>query len=134
MSPSAYEYLTNYSNRKTPGAIYVEYDQPASGEIALNETVTGEGFTAVYAHGENADVTVSGTLVVLDDSDGQNTSDFSGQGSATVAYDSAKLDLKDLTYYSTGFERGVTVVSEGSEVTIEDSDITVMGNDPLTNA
>ena len=134
MTASEYEYLTNYSNRKTPGAIFIENDLTASGEIALDETVSGEGFTAVYAHGEDADVTVSGTLVVLDDSDGQNTSDFSGQGSATVAYDGAKLDLKDLTYYSTGFERGVTVVSQNAEVTIEDSDITVMGNDPLTNA
>ena len=134
MLPSSYEYLTNYSNRKTPGKIYVEYDQTASGEINLNETVTGEGFTAVYAHGANADVTVGGTLVLADSSDGQNTSDFSGQGSATVAYDGAKLDLKDLTYYSEGFERGVTVVSQNAEVTIEDSDITVMGNDPLTNA
>ena len=134
MTASEYEYLTNYSNRKTPGAIFVGEDLTASGEIALDETVTGEGYTAVYAHGEDADVTVSGTLVVLDDSQGENTSDFSGQGSATVAYDSANLTLKDLTYYSEGFERGVTVVSQNSTVTIEDSDITVMGNDPLTNA
>ena len=134
MSASDYEYLTNYTNRKTPGAIFVEYDETASGEIALDETVTGEGFTAVYAHGENADVTVTGNLTLLDDSDGRSASDFSGQGSATVAYDGAKLTLKDLTYYSEGFERGVTVVSQKADVTIEDSDITVMGNDPLTNA
>ncbi|MGM9614758.1 MAG: hypothetical protein ACI3W7_04410, partial [Oscillospiraceae bacterium] len=82
MTASAYEYLTNYTNRKTPGNIFVEYDETASGEIALDETVSGEGFTAVYAHGEDADVTVTGTLVVLDDSQGENTSDFSGQGSA----------------------------------------------------
>ena len=69
MTASDYEYLTNYTNRKTPGNIYVENDLTASGEIVLDETVSGEGFTAVYAHGEDADVTVTGTLVVLDDSD-----------------------------------------------------------------
>ena len=134
MEPSEYEYLTNYANRKTPGMIYVGNDETGEADIALNDTVTGEGYTAVYAHGEDADVTVSGTLTILDESEGENTSDFSGQGSATVAYDDANLTLKDLTYYSTGFERGVAVVSENSLVTIEDSDITVMGNDPLTNA
>ncbi len=135
MTASEYEYLTNYANRKTPGNIFIEFDETGSSTIQLNdETVTGEAFTSVYAHGANANVTVSGKLTVLDDSDGQNTSDFSGQGSATVAYDGAKLDIKDFEYYSEGFERGVTVVSENAQVTIEDSDITVMGNDPLTNA
>ncbi len=134
LEASEYEYLTNYTNRKTPGSIFVEYDMTASGEIELDETVAGEGFTAVYAHGEDADVTVTGKLTVLDDSDGQNTSDFSGQGSATVAYDGAKLDIKDFEYYSEGFERGVTVVSENAQVTIEDSDITVMGADALHDA
>ena len=138
MTPSDYQYLTNYSNRKSTGDqfgyIYVGNDETASGEIVLDETVIGESYTAVYAHGADADVTVSGTLVVLDDSQGENTSDFSGQGSATVAYDGAKLDIKDLTYYSEGFERGVVVVSENSTATIEDSDITVMGADALHDA
>ena len=134
MTASEYEYLTNYSNRKTPGDIYIEYDAQSSATVELDETVVGEGFTAVYASGEMADVIATGTLVVLDDSDGQNTSDFSGQGSATVAYDGANLTLEDLTYYSTGFERGVLVVSQNAVATIVDSDITVMGNDPLTNA
>ena len=134
MTPSDYEYLTNYSNRKTPGAIYVEHDETGTADISLNETVIGEGFTAVYAHGEEADVTVSGKLTLLDGSDGRNASDFSGQGSATVAYDGADLTLKDFTYYSEGFERGVVVVSQDSTVTIEDSDITIMGANPLTEA
>ena len=135
MTASAYEYLTNYPNRKTPGNIFIEFDETGAAAIQLDdETVTGEAFTSVYAHGAAADVTVSGKLTLLDDSEGQNASDFSGQGSATVAYDGAKLTLKDLEYYSEGFERGVTVVSENSTVTIEDSDITVMGNNPLTNA
>ncbi len=134
LEASEYEYLTNYTNRKTPGSIFVGYDMTASGEIELDETVSGEGYTAVYAHGEDADVTVTGNLTILDDSDGQNASDFSGQGSATVAYDGANLTLKDLTYYSEGFERGVTVVSQNALVTIEDSDITVMGADALHDA
>lgn len=134
MEPTEYEYLTNFTNRKTPGMIFVGYDETGAAEIALNDTVNGEGYTSVYAHGEDADVTVSGNLTLIDDSVGENTSDFSGQSSATVAYDNATLTLKDLTYYSEGFERGVTVVSENSHVTIEDSDITVMGKDPLTEA
>lgn len=134
MEASEYEYLTNYTNRKTPGMIFIGHDETGAAEIALNDTVNGEGYTSVYAHGEDADVTVTGNLTLIDHSEGENTSDFSGQSSATVAYDNATLTLKDLTYYSEGFERGVTVVSENSHVTIEDSDITVMGNDPLTNA
>ena len=138
MTPSDYQYLTNYSGRKSTGEqfgyIYVEYDETGSGEIALDETVTGDGFTAVYAHGADADVTVTGKLVLTDDTAGENASDFSGQGSATVAYDGAKLLIKDFTYYSEGFERGVTVVSENATVTIEDSDITVMGADALHDA
>ena len=138
MTPSDYQYLTNYTNRKSTGDqfgyIYVEHDETGSAEIALDETVTGDGFTAVYAHGADADVTVTGRLVLTDDSAGENASDFSGQGSATVAYDGAKLLLKDLTYYSEGFERGVTVVSQDATVTIEDSDITVMGADALHDA
>ncbi len=134
MEASDYEYLTNYTNRKTPGQIFIGNDETGKAEIELDDTVTGEGYTAVYAHGEDADVTVTGTLNIVDDSEGKNTSDFSGQSSATVAYDNATLTIKDFTYNSTGFERGVTVVSENSLVTIEDSEITVMGNDPLTNA
>ena len=134
MTASEYEYLTNYTNRKNPGDIFVEFDETGTADIALDETVTGTGFTAVYAHGEDADVTVTGNLTVLDDSDGQHASDFNGQGSATVAYDGADLTLKDFTYYSEGFERGVTVVSQDSTVTIEDSDITVMGADALHDA
>ena len=134
IAASDYEYLTNYANRKTPGSIFIGSDMTASGEIELDETVIGEGYTAVYAHGADADVTVSGDLTLIDYSDGQNASDFSGQGSATVAYDGANLTLKDLTYYSEGFERGVTVVSQESTVTIEDSDITVMGADALHDA
>ncbi len=135
MTASEYSYLTNYQNRKTPGEIFIEFDETGAADIRLDdETVTGTGFTSVYAHGDDADVTVSGKLTLLDDSDGQQASDFSGQGSATVAYDGASLTLKDLEYYSEGFERGVTVVSERSTVTIEDSDILVMGANPLTEA
>ena len=134
MSASDYEYLTNYTNRKTPGAIFIGNDMTASGEIELNETVMGEGYTAVYAHGEDADVTVTGSLTVIDNSDGQNTSDFSGQGSATVVYDGAKLTLEGLDYYSEGFERGVMVISQNGIGTISNSNVTVMGNNPLTNA
>ena len=134
MEASDYAYLTNYTNRQTPGAIFVQYDETGKADIALDEEVYGEGFTAVYAHGEDADVTVTGQLAVYDYSDGQNTSDFSGQGSATVAYDGANLLIDDLTYYSEGFEHGVTVVSEESVVTINNSTVVNLGNDPLTNA
>ena len=90
---SDYEYLTNYANRKTPGSIFIGHDMTASGEIELDETAIGEGYTSVYAHGAGADVTVSGKLTLLDYSEGENASDFSGQGSATVAYDASLRSL-----------------------------------------
>ena len=131
---SDYEYLTNYTNRKTPGSIFIGHDETGKADIVLNDAVIGEGYTSVYAHGANADVTVSGALTLIDNSDGQNASDFSGQASATVVYDNAKLTLKDLDYYSEGFERGVVVISNDSIATIENSDITVMGADALHDA
>ncbi len=93
LEPAEYEYLTNYTNRRTPGNIYVGHDETGPAEIALDDTVTGEGYTSVYAHGADADVTVSGSLTLTDDSNGRNASDFSGQGSATVAYDLSLIHI-----------------------------------------
>ncbi|MCC8356499.1 MAG: hypothetical protein LJU34_01380 [Oscillospiraceae bacterium] len=135
LTASDYAYLTNYSNRDDSGNIYIGTDiTEADQAVVLDETVTGAGYTAVYVHGEDASATITGVEVAIDDTDGLLASDFSGQGTAVVAYDGAFVTIEGLTYYSEGFERTLGVVSQNANIVIKDSDITVMGADPLTEA
>ncbi len=132
---SEYKTMTNYSNRDDTGNIIIEYDvADDAGTITLDETVVGAGYTAVYAHGEDANVTVTGTLTATDDTDGLLASDFTGIGTAVVVYDGATATVEGLTYYSEGFMRSLGVVSQNANLIVKDSDITVMGADPLTES
>lgn len=134
MKASDYAYITNYSNRDDTGNIYIGNDVTASDEIALDETVTGPGYTAVYAHGDKADVKVTGTLVATDDTDGKLASDFSGCGTAVVAYDGAKINIEDATIFTKGFDRSAIIISEKASVMVKNSELTVLGANPITES
>ena len=134
MKASEHATLTNYTNRDNTGEIYIGVEVKDKQSVTLDDTVTGAAYTAVYASDEMADVSVTGTLVLTDDTDGLSVSDFNGQGSAIVAYGGAKVDVDGLTYYSDGFERSAAVVSQNSSVIFRNSSLTVMGADPLTEA
>jgi hypothetical protein len=134
MTAAEYAYLANYSGRDDSGNIYVGNDVTASGEIvALDETVTGAGYTSVYVHGEDASATVTGTLVATDDDEGKLASDFSGLGSAIVAYDGATLTVEDAEVYTKGIERTGVLVSQNANAIIKNSTFTVLGANPLTD-
>lgn len=134
MKPSDYATLTNYTNRDDTGNIYVGHDVSASEEIVLDDTVTGAGYSSVVASGEMAQADITGTLVLTDDSSGEMASDFNGQGSAFVAYGGAQMNIEDATVYTDGFERTGIIVSQQANVMVKNSDFTVLGANPLTEA
>lgn len=131
---SEYAYLTNYSNRDDTGHIYIGHDVSGKTvDIALDETVTGEGYTSVYAH-DNAVANVTGTLTFNDEGSGEFASDFGGTGAAFVAMSSSEINVKDAEIYGDGFLRGAGIVSSNSTITFEDSYVESLGANPLTEA
>ena len=105
-------------------------EDPAN--IVFDDEVEGEGFTALRAEGEQ-EINVTGTLTLKDTSDGQYASDFTGTGVAITGYNGTVLNVKDMTYYSEGFSRSFAIVQNASLI-IEDSEITAMGRNPLTES
>ncbi len=134
LTVSDYAYLTNYTNRDDSGHIYIGHD--VAGEtvdIALDETVTGEGYTAVYAH-DDAVANVTGTVVLTDEGSGEFASDFAGTGAALVAMSSSEINVKDAEIYGDGFLRGAAIVSANSTITFEDSYVESLGANPITES
>ena len=132
MEAAEYSHLTNYTSRNDTGYIFIGSDvigEEAS--VELNDTVTGVGYTAVYAH-DGADVTVTGYLNMSDDTDGQYASDFSGQGAAFVAYTDSNIEIADAEILCSGFGRSAAIVSSTSTVTFRDSYVEALGKNPLT--
>ena len=103
------------------------------GNITLDHVVEGEGFTAVRAWGEGSQVNVTGTLIQQDDSDGTYASDFTGTGAGITAAEGAYVNVSDMRYLSKGFARSLAVI-ENAALVVSNSDIAVLGADPLTEA
>ena len=102
--------------------------------IVFKNYVSGEGFTALYATGKGTNADVSGTLTLIDGSDGKYASDFTGTGVAIVVDDYAKVQAHDLSIYTEGFVRAAAIVYNGAEMTIKNSSLVTMGANPLTEA
>ena len=100
--------------------------------IALDNVVEGEGFTAIRAEGDTT-VSVTGNLVLQDDSDGQFVSDFTGTGVGITGANGAKIYADNMMYLSTGFARSFAIIQNGTLV-LTNSDITALGRNPLTDA
>lgn len=153
LTVSSYGTLTADSSRseKDLGHIYVGYDivdnQLIESEsnwttadpqnITLNNSVTGEGFTAVRAN--NSQVTVSGTLKTSSGSaSGEFASDFTGTGAAVIANGGTTMNVTDLNFESDGFVRAFAMLYGAADTStvmkITDSDIVAYGADPLTDA
>ena len=100
--------------------------------ITLNDYVEGEGFTAVYAN--NSSVEITGILEL--DSDGTGgtyASDFSGVGVAVVAGSGSDVTITDALITTDGFVRSAAI-AYSADLTISDSTILCLGDDPLTEA
>ena len=133
--PSEFARLSSDTNRDDTGNIYVGTTvTEGTVDVALDDTVTGPAFTAVFASGEMATANVTGTLVLTDDTDGQLGSDFSGQGAAFAVMDNATLNVTDATVYTDGFVRTGIIISANGSATVKNSTFTTMGANPLTEA
>ncbi len=101
--------------------------------LELNLDAYGS-FNPVIATGSGTDVTISGTINIHDDSSGQNASDFSGLGTAILAADHAKVVADGLNISTTGFGRTAFIADNYGQILVKNSSISVLGNNPLTNA
>lgn len=144
----AAEYSSNNSfNRDDSGYIYIGYDivngaltansnwsGATATEVVLDNEVEGAGFTAVRAAGDGSEVTVTGTLVLTDDTAGEHASDFSGVGAAFNAYNGAVMTIADVDLTTDGFVRAGLVVDQNAIAVIKDSSFVTYGANPLTEA
>lgn len=94
----------------------------------------GEAFSAVIAHGEQTDITLTGTMKAWDKGNGNNASDFSGLGALVVASDHAKVTLDSMDIHTEGFVRAAFIVDNYANVLVKDSTIEALGANPLTDA
>ena len=149
MQPSSYGSLTVDTKRASSdeGHIYVGYDvidgalnetesnwSGSVDTIDLNNSVSGEGFTAVKAN--DSDVTITGTLRIdSGDSKGVYASDFTGTGIAVIANGGSHVTAEDLDFESSGIVRGFAMVygesGKSTVLTIDRSNIVAHGADPL---
>jgi hypothetical protein len=121
------------------GAIIKEYslladkDGPVS-NLDLDIVAKGEGFDSVIATGKGTDLTLTGTISASDNGDGKNASDFSGLGVQIVASDYAKVKVHSMKIDTKGFLRAALISDNYAQVLVEDSTITTLGANPLTQA
>ena len=134
MTASEYASLTSFTQRDDTGRIYIGNDLKSSGSVVLNEIVEGPAYTAVYAHGDGVVADVTGTVTARDDTSGELASDFSGQGAVIVANDGATVNVHDTVISTDGFARSAVIVTEEGAVRVVDSEFTVLGANPITEA
>jgi len=121
------------------GAIIKEYsvladkDGPVS-NLDLDIVAKGEGFDSVIATGQGTALTLTGTISASDNGDGKNASDFSGLGTQIVASDYAKVKVHAMKIDTQGFLRAALISDHYAQILVEDSTITTMGANPLTQA
>jgi hypothetical protein len=114
-------------------SLFAESDEEVS-SLDLDLTSSGTGFTAVYATGEDTTLDLTGKITVNDTSDGQYASDFTGLGSQIVATDYAQVNVDEINIYTIGFLRDAFIADEHAQITVNNSTITTMGANPLTQA
>ena len=90
-------------------------------------------FNPVLATGEGTDLTLSGSIHIFDNSDGAIASDFSGRGAAILASNGAKVNVEGMKIFTNGFVRAALISDEYAQLNVRNSDITVMGANPLTD-
>jgi hypothetical protein len=106
----------------------------AVSSLDINLTSNGTGFTPVYATGKDATLDLTGKVTVNDTSAGQYASDFTGLGTQIIASNYARVNVHDMDIFTTGFLRDAFIADEHAQVTVNNSTITTMGANPLTQA
>jgi uncharacterized protein YceK len=106
----------------------------AVSSLDINLTSNGTGFTPVYATGKDTTLDLTGKVTVNDTSDGQYASDFTGLGTQIIASNYASVNVNDMDIFTTGFLRDAIIADEHAQITVNNSTITTMGANPLTQA
>ena len=88
----------------------------------------------MIATGKGTELTLTGSISASDNGDGKNASDFSGLGVQIVAADYAKVKMHSMKIDTQGFLRGALISDNYAQILVEDSTITTMGANPLTQA
>ena len=114
-------------------SLLADKDGPVS-NLDLDIVAKGEGFDSVIATGKGTDLTLTGTISASDNGDGKNASDFSGLGVQIVASDYAKVKVHSMKIDTQGFLRAALISDNHAQILVEDSTITTMGANPLTQA
>lgn len=146
MNVSEYGTLNNF-RRDDSGYVYVGIDV-VDGQltansnwtaadytnIALDNVVEGEAFTAVRAEGEGSEVTVTGSLKLSDEGTGVHASDFSGVGAAFNVANYARLNINNVDLVTDGFVRAALILDNYCVSWVKDSSFVTYGANPLTEA
>ena len=153
LTVSSYGTLTANATRSEydAGHIYVGYDivdntlvdaesnwaAADAQNIVLNNSVIGEGFTAVRAN--NSQVNITGTLKTSSGgASGEFASDFTGTGAAVIVNGGSTVTVDGLDYESDGFVRAFAMLYGAADVStilkIKDSNLVAYGANPLTEA
>jgi len=146
MNVSEYGTLNNF-RRDDSGYVYVGIDV-VDGQltansnwtaadytnIALDNVVEGEAFTAVRAEGEGSEVTVTGSLKLSDEGTGVHASDFSGVGAAFNVANYARMNINNVDLVTDGFVRAALILDNYCVSWAKDSSFVTYGANPLTEA
>jgi hypothetical protein len=89
-------------------------------------------FNPVIAKGEGTDLTLTGSMIAYDNSDGAIGSDFSGCGAMIVATDYAKVLVNKMKIYTEGFVRAAFIPDNHGQIMVKKSLVATMGANPLT--
>jgi uncharacterized protein YceK len=117
-----------------PSKSLLAQSDDAVSSLDINLTSNGTGFTPVYATGKDTTLDLTGKVTVNDTSDGQYASDFTGLGTQIIASNYASVNVNDMDIFTTGFLRDAIIADEHAQITVNNSTITTMGANPLTQA
>ena len=133
LPPSSYTSLTGCPPQENAGPITIGTEVAGRREIVLNESVAGDGYTAVYASGPQADARVTGEASLSNGADAGGAFFPTGRGAALAAHDGAKMAVENARITVDGPSRTDLTVSDGASVTVRDSEIAALSGDPRAN-
>jgi hypothetical protein len=89
-------------------------------------------FNPLIAKGATTKLSLTGSLIAYDNSDGMLGSDFSGLGAMIVATDYAKVLVNRMKIYTEGFVRAAFIPDNHGQILVKNSTVTTMGANPLS--
>jgi hypothetical protein len=90
-------------------------------------------FNPLIAKGAETDLTLTGSMIAFDNSDGALASDFSGRGAMIIATDYAKVLVDKMMIYTDGFVRAAFIPDNHGQILVKNSMVGTLGANPLTD-